>query len=133
MELSDSFEGGVRMILKEVASIVGKKHGGGSPNMSLVAKGLQDGFMLDAGKRIDMAPYMSIVDQVASTLTAQFLQRFDPRKEGIHRVILAGGGARYFSKPLAEHLPEFQIETLDTSVMSNARGFWLHGMDKQAH
>jgi plasmid segregation protein ParM len=133
MELSDSFEGGVRMILKEVASIVGKDHGGGSPNMSLVARGLQDGFMLDAGKRIDMAPYMNIVDQVANTLTAQFLQRFDPRKEGIHRVILAGGGAKYFSKPLADQLPEFQIETLDASLMSNARGFWLHGMDKQAH
>jgi hypothetical protein len=76
---------------------------------------------------------MNIVDQVANTLTAQFLQRFDPRKEGIHRVILAGGGAKYFSKPLADQLPEFQIETLDASLMSNARGFWLHGMDKQAH
>lgn len=130
MDLSGSFDGGVSMILKEVGSKIGKDHGGGSPNMSLVAKGLRNGFMLDAGKRIDMKPYMKIVDQVADTLTTQFLQRFDPRKEGINRVILAGGGAQYFLKPLTAQLQEYRIETMENSVMANARGFWLHGTDQ---
>jgi plasmid segregation protein ParM len=129
MEMSSSFEGGVKMILKEVSFKVGKDHGAGSPNMSLVAKGLQNGFMLDGGKRIDMTKYALDVDLAANTLTSQFLQRFDPRKEGVNRIILAGGGAKYFARPLTESLPEYTIETMDMSVMSNARGFWLHGWD----
>ena len=130
MEMSSSFEGGVRMILKEVSLKIGKEHGAGSPNMSLVAKGLQNGFMLDGGKRIDMTQYALDVELAANTLTSQFLQRFELRKEGINRIILTGGGAKYFARPLSLQLPEYTIETMDMPVMANARGFWLHGCDK---
>jgi len=129
MEMSNSFEGGVSIILKKVAACISKDSGNGTPNLGLVERGFQSGFMNFGNQMISMDKYFPLVKQAADEIVIEFLGQFDPQKEGISRIILAGGGAKFFEKSLSTKLPTYQIETLRESVMTNARGFWIHGLD----
>lgn len=129
IELSDSFEGGVSVLLQNVASCISKDYGDGMPNFGLIEKGLQNGYMHIANKKISMDKYLNVIKQSADSIVSEFLRRFDPKKNGINKIILAGGGASFFANSLTQRLPNYKIETMSQSVMSNARGFWIHGND----
>ena len=80
-------------------------------------------------QKISMDKYLPLVKQAADEIVDEFLGKFDTKKQGINRILLAGGGAKFFEKSLATKLPDYQIETMRESLMTNARGFWIHGLD----
>lgn len=81
-------------------------------------------------KRVNMEPYRAMASREARAAVAEFLQRFDPSKNRVARIYICGGGAKFYSEALRERLAGYKIELMDDYVMSNARGFWLHGADE---
>lgn len=129
LKLSGSFDGGVSNILREVSQRIGFDHGTGSLEFDQVEEGLQYGQINLGFKVIDMKPYEKVAADVARREIAAFLGRIDSNRTKVSKVLLTGGGAKYYEAALKEKLPGYKIETMASSVMSNARGFWLAGCD----
>jgi plasmid segregation protein ParM len=129
VKLSGSYDGGVASILREISQRIGFDHGTGSLEFDQVERGLETGQINLGSKVIDMAPYIKMVPMLASQEIGVFLTRLGVRRSDLARVILAGGGARFYEAALRAHLPKCEVLTLPNSVMSNARGFWLAGCD----
>ncbi|MCD9046847.1 ParM/StbA family protein [Luteimonas sp. MHLX1A] len=47
-------------------------------------------------------------------------------ERGIDLILVAGGGAELFAKPLAEAFPEAEVVKLSQSITANARGFYAY-------
>lgn len=127
MDLCGSFQGGVSQILKKVSAAISNDHGVESPNFGDVEHALVAGSMNLGFKRIDIEPYRAIAYREARATVAEFLQRFDPTKNRIAKIYVCGGGANFYAEALRERLGAYRIEVMEDHVMSNARGFWLHG------
>lgn len=132
LKLSGSYDGGVSYILRIVSQQVGFDHGTGSLEFDQVEEGLSSGKINLGFKVIDMAPYQQLAVDAARREIAAFLGRIDMNKAQLTRVILTGGGAKFYEQALRERLPGYSIESMSDSVMSNARGYWLAGCDQLA-
>lgn len=129
LKLSGSFDGGVSSILRQVSHQIGHDHGTGSLEFDQVEEGLTRGRINLGYQVIDTGPYQSTVLDAARKEVLAFLSRIDANKSRLSRVFLAGGGAHYYRQALQERLPGYDIQLLNNSVMSNARGYWLSGCD----
>ena len=78
---------------------------------------------------IETEPYRKIAAEAAKREIAAFLGRIDANRARLSRVLLTGGGAKFYEAALKDKLPGYKIETMPASVMSNARGYWLTGCD----
>lgn len=130
LKLSGSFDGGMSNILRAVSQQIGFDHGTGSLEFDQVEDGLNTGQINLGFQVINMKPYQQLAMDAARREIAAFLGRIDMNKARFSKVILTGGGARFYEAALRERLPGYQIETMADSVMSNARGFWLAGCDQ---
>lgn len=130
LEQCDSFEGGMSTLLAAVGTRISQDTGNGSPSFGLIEAGLRRGNMVIGKNRIDMGPYNAVIRQQADAVIREFLRRFEPARFGVTDIVLAGGAASYFEQSLSTMLPAYQIHCMKNSVMSNARGFYLAGIDK---
>lgn len=129
LKLSGSFDGGVSNILREVSQRIGYEHGTGSLEFDQIEEGLETGSINLGFKVIETEPYRRIAAEAAKREIAAFLGRIDANRARLSRVLLTGGGAKFYEAALKDKLPGYKIETMPASVMSNARGYWLTGCD----
>lgn len=130
LKLSGSYDGGVSNILREVSQRIGYDEGTGSLEFDQVEAGLINGQINLGFKVIDMKPYAKLAHDAARREISAFLGRIDANRTSLSRVLLTGGGAKFYEAALSEKLPGYQIESLPNSVMSNARGYWLCACDQ---
>lgn len=130
MKLSGSFDGGVSSLLRVISQKIGYDHGTGSLEFDQIEEGLARGSINLGYQVIDTTPYRSVLLDAARKEVMAFLGRIDSNKARLTRVFLVGGGASFYQQALAEKLPGYKIQTLDNSVMGNARGYWLSGCDE---
>ena len=129
MKLSGSFDGGVSSLLRLISQTIGYDHGTGSLEFDQVEEGMVRGSINLGYQVIDTKPYRAILEEAARKEVMAFLGRIDSNKARLSRVFLTGGGASFYQQALIEKLPGYKIETVQNSVMGNARGYWLSGCD----
>ena len=129
MKLSGSFDGGVSSLLRLISQTIGYDHGTGSLEFDQVEEGMVRGSINLGYQVIDTKPYRAILEDAARKEVMAFLGRIDSNKARLSRVFLTGGGASFYQQALVEKLPGYKIETVQNSVMGNARGYWLSGCD----
>lgn len=129
MDISGAFSGGVSRLLRAVSRKVSQDHGVDAPELPRIEQALQEGVLNTGVRKIDMAPYAWVMEREAASVVSGFLQRFVPGELGIRRIVLTGGGAKYYLGALHERLPEYDIEVLPESVMGNVRGYYRLGND----
>lgn len=127
IEQCDSFEGGMSSLLKDLAGKISTDLGCGSPSFGLLEKALLRNEIVLSQRRISMVDYQSTLRLSADLIIAEFLRRFDPEKFGVTDIVLTGGAAPYFEKSISEAFPVYKIHTPPSTVMANARGFFLAG------
>ena len=133
MERSGAFNGGVSAILNEVGKAFFKETQ--TPiNQHVTDMALRNGYANLMGKRHDFSPYKAIAERKASSIVSLLLAEINghqvDRSSGsatsIDNVILTGGGASYFEKPMQEQfLGHFIV--LKDPVMGNVKGFLEFG------
>ena len=139
LERSGAFNGGVSAILNEVGKAF-LKDTGISINEYVVDTALRNGFTNLMGKRYDFVPYRIISERKASSIVALLLAEINShqvdRSSGkaisIDNVILTGGGATFFEKPMREQFPG-QFTVLDEAVMGNVKGYLEFGKRLAMH
>lgn len=129
MDVSGAFNGGVSRLLRAVARQVSQDHGIEAPELPRIEAALREGVLNTGVHRIDMVPYAKVLEREAELVVNGFLQRFVPGELGIKWILLTGGGATYYHQALQARLPEYDIQAMPESVMSNARGFYLAGRE----
>ncbi len=129
MDASGAFNGGVSRLLRAVSRQVSQDHGIEAPELPRIEEALREGVLNTGVRRIDMAPYAKVLEHEAELVVNGFMQRFVPGELEIKWILLTGGGANYFLRALQKRLPEYHIQVLPESVMSNARGFYLAGRE----
>ena len=125
IEQCDSFEGGMSTLLSDLAAQISSDHGCGSPSFGLLETSLKRNDIVVSRKRISMVDYLPSLKRSADVIISEFLRRFDPEKYGVTDIVLTGGSAPYFEQSIANALPAYPIHTTPSSVMANARGFYL--------
>lgn len=126
-EKCGSFPGGVSAILQEVSHAAGMKLGTGDINFADCERALETGRLNIGGNRVDFSPYRVVATQAAQSVVDQFLNSLNPERIGVQNIYLSGGGAMYYLEPLRRRLAGFNITVQPSSVMANARGYWLFG------
>lgn len=126
IERSGSLNGGVSSLLSELSRQVSLKLGVGAIDMAELEQALETGTLVIGGKNFDFHGYGKWMDAIAADVIDRFVTasnltaRFD-------RILLVGGGAKYFASALRRRFPNHAIDIDQQSVMSNARGFYLIG------
>lgn len=126
IERSGSLNGGVSSLLSELSRQVSLKLGVGAIDMVELEHALETGTLVIGGKNFDFHGYGKWMDAIAADVIDRFItasnltSRFD-------RILLVGGGAKYFVNALRRRFPNHAIDIDTASVMSNARGFFLIG------
>jgi plasmid segregation protein ParM len=126
IERSGSLNSGVSSLLSELSRQVSLKLGVGAIDMVELEHALETGTLVIGGKNYDFHGYGKWMDAIAGDVVDRFLtaanltSRFD-------RILLVGGGAKYFSSALRRRFPNHAIDIDQESVMSNGRGFYLIG------
>ena len=119
-----SLQGGVSQLLKLVANAAGSRLGVGTLNLSSVEQGLETGVMQVHGQKLNMEEFRPMVQTAADQVVDRFINSID-MSLGISTIQLAGGGASFYLEALKKAFKGYNISLLNTSVMANARGFYL--------
>jgi plasmid segregation protein ParM len=126
IERSGSLNAGVSSLLSELSRQVSLKLGVAAIDLVELEQALKTGTLVIGGKNQEFIGYNKWMDAIAADVIDRFVtaanltSRFD-------RILLVGGGAKYFSSALRRRFPNHAIDIDQESVMSNARGFYLIG------
>ncbi len=121
-----SLQGGVSQLIKPIANLIGSRLGVGSLNLLEVENGLATGVMQVHGQRVEMTEFRSMVHSAASQVVDRFVTSLD-MSLGVSTIHLAGGGAHFYLDELRQAFAGYDITVSASSVMANARGFYLVG------
>lgn len=130
MRLSGSYDGGVSSILRDVSQQIGFDHGTGSLEFDLIEQGLSSGQINLGHTVIEMAPYKEMAEALAEKEIGTLATRMGSRRSNLARLFLAGGGASFYEQAIRNRFTGCEVITLEESVMANARGYWLSGLDE---
>jgi plasmid segregation protein ParM len=125
LERSGSFPGGVAHILREVSGQAGKVLGVGSIDLIECEEALNSGTLVIGAKRYDFERFSQIAESAAATVVNTFLNSLNTTRR-FDKIIMTGGGARYYVKALQDRFPDYEILVERDSIMTNARGFYLY-------
>lgn len=131
LQRSGSLQGGVSQLLKLVSNAAGAKLGVGSLNLNEVKRGLESGQLSSHGKRLDMREFQPLMQSAAAEVVDRFLNSIDLGL-GLDTIHLAGGGAKFYIEALRKAFSDYNIMVEESSVMANARGFYLLGQSVAA-
>lgn len=126
IERSGSLIGGVSSLLSELSRQVSLKLGVAAIDLVELEIALKTGTLVIEGKSQEFIGYNKWMDAFAGDVVDRFVtasnltSRFD-------RILLVGGGAKYFVNALRRRFPNHTIDVDGQSVMSNSRGFFLIG------
>ncbi len=139
LERSGAFNGGVSAILNEVGKAF-LKDTRILINEYVIDTALRNGYANLMGKRYDFAPYRIIAERKALSIISLLLTEINShqvdRSSGsaisIDNVILTGGGATFFEKPMREQFPG-HFTVLNEPVMGNVKGYLEFGKRLAMH
>ncbi len=123
-ERSGSFDGGVSLLLQQVSTQAMRELGTGAIGMIDCETALETGSLVANGQRYPFSKYVSHADGVAQVTVDRFMNA-SKLNGAITRIILTGGGAKYYQRALQERFKGYPVVVSEESVMSNARGFYL--------
>ncbi len=123
-ERSGSFDGGVSHILTEVAIQASMDLGIGMLDLIECEKAIDNGIVEVNGRKEPFTKYYDFADGIAQEIVDRFLN-VSKLNKSITRIILTGGGAKYYKKALQDRFKGHEVILTENSVMSNARGFYL--------
>ncbi|RYE40872.1 MAG: StbA family protein [Hyphomicrobiales bacterium] len=84
--------------------------------------------ILVLGERVELAPFLKLASETLSAVTSTSIQkalRVESMSPDV--IVLVGGGSQFFHDSIKEAFPRVKVVSLDSPVLSNARGFWLLG------
>jgi plasmid segregation protein ParM len=109
------------------------EYGGVGAGIDRIENALQAGKseIVAYSKRIQLQPFIERAKlKVAGDSLAKL--RTEMRfmgNQSLDFILLAGGGASFYKDEIQKLYPGSRIIQADNTVISNARGFWLHGID----
>lgn len=131
---SDTTLKAMSQMCETIDSMICEDFGGKGPGLERVETALKiqkPDFVIN-GKRVLYGPYIERAkDKVAKE--AMSILRTQMRfldSESVDFILLGGGGGAFYEEAIREVYPEARVITSENSVTSNARGFWLHGVDQ---
>jgi plasmid segregation protein ParM len=124
LERSGSFEGGVAHVLRSVSNQAAKNLGVGSLDLTECELALEKGDVVVNARRYEFSGYRAIAETAADEIVDRFVNALD-RTRRFDRIILTGGGAKFYVNALRKHFPDHNILAEKESMMANARGFYL--------
>lgn len=116
------------VVLEEACLQIGKDHGA-SPTVEALENALRSGkeAVLVLGRRVQIAPYLDKAAEAVGPVVAEEIRRSLRDEPPPDRVVLVGGGARFFHKAVQALFPRLKVEVSREPVSANVRGFWLMG------
>lgn len=126
MQRSGSFDGGVAHILRTVGNQAAKDLDLGFVDFVQCEVGLETGGLWHDGATIPFDKYKSVADEAAYEIVSKFRSRLDMSRP-FNRIVMAGGGAKYYVNAMRKAFPDYEITVDKDSVMANARGFYQVG------
>lgn len=121
-------------VVVEAAKHLSERHGIRVRPARLQEAVLEGSPALEIGSRtIDFWPALKtaaadIVDNSLREIRGSIRTVMDQR--GVDLVLVAGGGAGLFAEPLERAFPESVVVRVGNSIMANARGFYIYGMQQ---
>lgn len=118
------------MLLEEAARLMGEQYQARIP-VEKIERAIRSGkpSIRIFDTRRDYAPF---IEQAAKVIGRSVMDKVKTSLRGkageVDVVILAGGGASYYSEAVREIFPRAEMILPDNSVLTNARGFWYYGL-----
>jgi plasmid segregation protein ParM len=123
MQRSGSFDGGVAHIFREVSVQAGKTLGIGVIDFVQCEDALNTGILLHKSRSYPFQQFNEIAEDAAAEIVNKFASALDATRP-FNRIVMAGGGAKFYVTALRKRFPDFEIAVSSDSVMANARGFY---------
>lgn len=123
MVRSGSFDGGVAHILREVSLQAGKTLGLGVIDFVQCESALSTGVLSHKSQKYPFDQFKTIAEDAATEIVNKFVSVLDTTRP-FDRIVMAGGGAKYYVKALRKKFPDFEVVAPSDSVMANVRGFY---------
>jgi plasmid segregation protein ParM len=123
MQRSGSFDGGVAHIFREVSVQAGKTLGIGVIDFVQCEEALNTGVLSHKSRIYSFEQFKGIAEDAAAEIVNKFVSALDMTRP-FDRIVMAGGGAKFYVKALRKRFPDFEIIASSDSVMANARGFY---------
>lgn len=121
----------VKHLLDRVDAVL-KSEFGGAYGLSRLEKAVRDGTtaIWVNGKQVPLEPYLSkvcreLVPEALQDLKASLTH--DGEAMTVDRVVIVGGGARFFEPHLREQFGADKVVICDNPELANARGYWVFG------
>lgn len=128
-ELSGSFAGGFSQILEKINNQIALDHGAGLPGLGMVEQAFYKETMRFESLRISMEPYKALAKKTAAEVVARLLDQSNLKNINSAQFFVCGGGASAYLEAFKAQMPGEKMGVMDNSVMANARGYYLTGMD----
>jgi len=120
-----SHAGGTSALLRQLADTLSARHGV-ECSMVLLDKALRSGTLKIAGRTYPLLSLLPatrpVVDQAINALMSRIGTVSD-----IDRIILVGGGARFFKPGIRARFPDHPIEVSEAGIFANVCGFQIAG------
>lgn len=123
MVRSGSFDGGVAHILREVSLQAGKTLGLGVIDFVQCESALSTGVLSHKSQNYPFGQFKTIAEDAGTEIVNKFVSVLDATRP-FDRIVMAGGGAKYYLKALRKKFPDFEVVASSDSVMANVRGFY---------
>ncbi len=123
MVRSGSFDGGVAHVLREVSLQAGKTLGIGAIDFVQCESALSTGVLSHKSKNYAFDTFKTIAEDAAAEIVNKFVSVLDATRP-FDRIVMAGGGAKYYVNALSRKFPDFEVVASNDSVMANVRGFY---------
>lgn len=124
MQRSGSFDGGVAHILRTIGNKAGKDLGVGFIDFVQCEEALKKGVLWHETTNYPFTKYAAVADDAAFEIVNKFASSLDTSRP-FNRIVMAGGGAKYYLNAMRKRFPDYEIMVDEDSVMANARGFYL--------
>lgn len=123
MVRSGSFDGGVAHVLREVSLQAGKTLGIGAVDFVQCESALSRGVLSHKSKNYAFDQFKTLAEDAAAEIVNKFVTVLDTTRP-FDRIVMAGGGAKYYVNALSRRFPDFEVVASNDSVMANVRGFY---------
>ena len=123
MQRSGSFDGGVAHIFREVSVQAGKTLGIGMIDFVQCEDALNTGILLHKSRSYPFEQFNGIAEDAAAEIVNKFASALDATRP-FDRIVMAGGGAKFYVAAFRKRFPDFEIVATNDSVMANVRGFY---------
>lgn len=121
------------VLMERVATLI-KDAFGHSVSVSDIETKLIQGknSMLVGGRDVDIGPFVrTAAEEIVDDVAAKIIPKIRAIGRSPDRVVLVGGGARFYEGAMLRHFGDGIVRMSSEPVVANARGFYLYGCTKK--